>query len=103
MSFLSVPKVLLWNAHCGSAETNLISIHEDTGSNPGLSQWFKDLVLPSVSCGVGCRRGLDPMLLWPWRRPAAIAPIHPLAWEPPYAVGIALKRQQSKNKKSSHW
>ena len=31
---------------CGSAETNLICIHEDTGSNPGLAQWAKDLVLP---------------------------------------------------------
>ena len=28
-----------------------------------------------------------------WRRPAATAPIGPLAWEPPYAVGSAPKRQ----------
>ena len=25
----------------------------------------------------------DPRLLWLWRRLAAIAPIRPLAWEPP--------------------
>ena len=30
---------------CGSAETNLISIHEDVGLVPGLDQWVKDLVL----------------------------------------------------------
>ena len=48
-----------------------------------------------MSCGVGCRRGLDPALLWLWRRPVATAPIQPLAWEPPYAMGAALKIQKS--------
>ena len=53
-----------------------------------------------MSCGVGPRRGSDPELLWLWRRPAAIAPIRPLAWEPPYAVGAALeKAKRQKNKK----
>jgi len=42
-----------------------------------------------VSCGVGCRRGSDPALLWLWRRLVATAPIQPLAWEPPYAAGAA--------------
>ena len=42
-----------------------------------------------MSCGVGCRRGSDPELLWLWRRPVAAAPIQPLAWEPPYAAGAA--------------
>ena len=32
------------------------------------------------------------MLLWLWWRLAAIAPIPPLAWEPPYAVGVALEK-----------
>ena len=50
-----------------------------------------------MSCGVGCRYGSD--LLWLWRRPAAVAPIGPLAWEPPYAAGAALKRQKTKKKK----
>ena len=47
-----------------------------------------------MSCGVGYRRGSDPTLLWLWCRPVATAPIQPLAWEPPYAEGVALKRQQ---------
>ena len=50
-----------------------------------------------MNCGIGCRHGLDPELLWLWRRLAAIAQIRLLAWEPPYAVGAALKRQKKKN------
>ena len=44
-----------------------------------------------MSRGVGHRFRLGPALLWLWRRPAATAPIGPLAWQPPYAVGTALK------------
>ena len=52
-----------------------------------------------MSCGVGHRCGLNPVLLWLWCRPAAVAPIGLLAWEPPYATGVALKRRKDKNKK----
>ena len=45
-----------------------------------------------MSCGVGRRRGLDPTLLWLGRRPATTALIRPLAWEPPYDVGVALEK-----------
>ena len=49
-----------------------------------------------MSCDVGHRRGSDLALLWLWCGPVARAPIRPLAWEPPYAVGVALKRQKKK-------
>ena len=51
--------------------------HEVVCLIPGLAQWAK-----------------DPALLWLWHRLAAAAPIRPLAGEPPYAVGAALKRQK---------
>jgi len=51
-----------------------------------------------VSCGVGCRLGSDPTLLWLWRRPVATAPIQPLAWELPYAVRVAQEWQKKRKK-----
>ena len=55
--------------------------HEDAGLIPGLAQRVKDLAL-----------------LWLWRRPVAAALIRPLAWEPPYATGVAVKRQTDRQK-----
>ena len=37
------------------------------------------------------------MLLWLWCRLAAAAPSRPLAWEPPYAVGAALRTKKEKS------
>ena len=34
---------------------------------------------------------MAPVWLWLWRSPAAVALIRPLAWEPPYAMDMALK------------
>ena len=57
----------------------------------------------AVSCGVGHRCSSDPTLLWLWYRPeaAATAPIRPLAWEPPYALGAALENTKTKKKEFS--
>ena len=56
---------------------NLTRNHVTTGSIPGLTQWVKDLAW-----------------LWLWHRLAAIAPIRPLAWEPPCAAREALKSKK---------
>ena len=85
------------SSHCGSAVTNTTRI-------PGGYQF------PASLCGLRiqhwralwCRlqRQLSaPVLLWLWCRSAAVAPIQPLAWELPYAMGIALKRPKKKKKK----
>ena len=52
-----------------------------------------------MSCGVGHRYGSDPALLWLWSRPAAMAPTGPLACEPPYATGAALKMARKQENK----
>ena len=37
--------------------------------------------------------------LWLWCRMAAITPIRPLVWEPPYAAGAALEKDEKTKKK----
>ena len=87
-----------WSSHHGLAVTNLTSIHEDSGLNPGLAQRVKDLVLPQAvvyvtdaaqiphCCGGGegwqLQLNLNPCL------------------ELPYAAGVALKRLKKKKSQS---
>ena len=58
-----------------------------------------------MSCGLGRRHRLDVALLWLWHRMAAAGQIRSLAWEHPYAMGVAQKRQKKKKKKkdSESW
>ena len=73
---------------------NLISIHEDVGSIPGLTQGVKDLAWVAH---IGHRYSSDVVLLWLWHRPKAMVPIQPLAQEIPFAVGVALKKKRIKS------
>ena len=56
----------------------------------------------AMGWGVGRRRGSDLARLWLRCRPAATAPIRPLAWEPPCAEGVALKDRKSKEARGDH-
>ena len=67
-STVGVPVVVRWLM-------NPTRNQEVSGLIPGLAQWVKNLALLRL-----------------WCRLAATALIEPLAWEPPYAMGVALKK-----------
>ena len=63
----------------------------------GFDPWPHSVGLRSgvaTSCCIGHRWGSNPALLWQWHRPAAAAPILPLARGLPYAAGTAVKRKK---------
>ena len=71
----------LGSSHHGSAVTNPTGSQEDKGLIPALAQWVQDLAV-----------------LWLWCGLVAIAQIRPLAWEFPYAAGVALKKEKKERK-----
>ena len=89
------------SSRCGSVEMNLTSSHEDAGLIPVLDQQIKDLALPQTVVQVADTAQI-PRCCELWCRLVATAQIHPLAWEPPYATGAALKRQNKNKTQSQH-
>ena len=86
---IGVPVVAQQKWTClGSMRTQVWSLASSMGQGSSVA----------VSCGVGRRRGSGPVLLWLWCRPVATAPILTPAWEPPYATGVVLKRQNKTKK-----
>ena len=69
---------IIQSSRHGTVGTNLIRNHEVVGWIPGLARWVKDLAM-----------------LWLWQRPASVALIRPLVWEPPCAAGAALKKKRT--------
>ena len=76
---------------------NLTSTPGDVSLIPAFIQWVKGFGI-AVSCCVGHRCSFNLVLLWLGHRPAATAPVQPLAWELPFVAGAALKRKKRKKK-----
>ena len=71
------------------------SIHEDVGLIPsvGLRIWH----CHELWCRLWMK--LESQLLWLWHKPSATALTRPLAWESPYAVGVAKKEERERERK----
>ena len=79
------------SSHCGAAEMNPTSIHENVGCTPGLINVLRTQYCLELWC-------MSQTQLRSWVA-MAVAPIWPLAWELLYAASEAPK---SKNKKQTN-
>ena len=77
-----------WSSRRGSEETNLTSIHEGAGQSLASLSGSRIWCCRELWCRPQKCSGLA--FLWLRCRPAAIALIRSLAWEPPCAVSAAL-------------
>ena len=82
-------KPRLRSSHCGSAEMNLASIHEDSGSIPASLTRLRIQGCRELWCRSQTRLRSDVAVAVVSL--AATAPVQPLAQEPPQAMGAALK------------
>ena len=57
----------------------------------------------AMSCGVGCRCGSDPELLWLWRREGARDAIRLRAWQPRYAARTAQENAKKGGPVMAQW
>ena len=73
---------------------NPTSNHEDEGSIPGLTHGLRTSCCHELwyRLQMQLRSGIAVAVA----RPAAAAPFQPLAWELPYAMGVALKSKRKK-------
>ena len=95
LAIKTIKSIEFGSFHFGSVVVNQTRLSmrrwvRSLASLSGLTVWH--------CCELWCRCGSDLALLWLWHRPAATTPIRPLAWELPYAVGVALKKTREKEK-----
>ena len=112
---LMLSKRFLWQGKFG--ENQVLLLHQELVAGvPVVAQWQRIWLesmrtrvwsLPFLSglriwhCHeLWCRSQiwLWSSVVWLWCRLAAVAPIQPTAWEPPYAAGVALKSHTHKHK-----
>ena len=96
MMSLPLLSLLLYKNTVWRLRTHVVSMRMwvwSLASLSGLRIWH------DASCSVCHRCGLDLALQWLCCRPAAAAPIWPLAWELPCAAGVFLKWKQTNKQK----